>query len=298
MSLSEYKCCQLCARLCRVNRLAGELGFCASGATMRAARAALHFGEEPPISGERGSGAIFFSGCSLSCIFCQNAEISRAPQGVELSVERLSEIMLALQAKGAHNINLVTATHFSPSVRESIVAARARGLSIPIVYNTGSYDTADNIRAYLGLADIYLPDFKYWRSETARTCSAAPSYPRVALAAIDEMVRQHPDPIIENGIMREGVIIRILELPSHVAEAKLTLKSLFERYGNGVFFSLMNQYTPRAGLPKPLDRTLTREEYRELVSYAERIGVVQAFVQEWGTASSAFVPAFDGTGLY
>lgn len=297
MDLSSYKRCELCARRCRVDRLAGGLGACGSTSELRAARAALHLWEEPPISGTRGAGAIFFSGCSLSCLFCQNREISRGAVGELISVERLASIILELQAAGAHNIDLVTPTHFAPSIKAALLLAKAQGLRIPIVYNTGAYDAPATLAALSGVIDVYLPDFKYLRPATARAYSAAPDYPEVALAAIDEMVRQKPVSIIEGGIMRSGVIIRLLELPGHVAEAKLSLSKLFARYGDRVWFSLMNQYTPSPDLPPPLHRTVTRDEYRELVDYAERLGVVQAFVQDFGTASQAFVPAFDNSGL-
>ena len=290
--LSRYSECRLCARLCGVDRTNDEVGFCRSLDTMKITRAALHFWEEPIISGTRGSGTIFFSGCSLGCVYCQNSSISRNSVGTLVTAEELSLEMLRLEAEGAHNINFVTPTHFVPGISEAIVKARANGLSIPIVYNTGSYDTVDTVRSLEGLVDIYLPDLKYYRPESGAKLSYAKDYPTVARAAIAEMVRQRPRPIVKDGIMREGVIVRILLLPSHVAEAKLSLKHIYETYGDSVYISLMNQYTPMKGMVSPLDRTVTRAEYSELVSYAERIGVTNAFIQEGGTQSESFIPEF------
>ena len=200
--------------------------------------------------------------------------------------------MLGLEREGAHNINFVTPTHFAPSIREAIIAARNDGLTAPIVYNTGSYDTVETLRSLEGIVDIYLPDLKYYRPESAAKLSYAKDYPAVARAAIAEMVRQRPRPVIEQGIMKSGVIVRILLLPSHVAEAKLSVKHVYETYGDNVYISLMNQYTPMPGMQSPLDRTVTNAEYSELVSYAERIGVVNAFIQEGGTQSESFIPEF------
>jgi putative pyruvate formate lyase activating enzyme len=259
---------------------------------MKITRAALHYWEEPIISGERGSGTIFFSGCSLGCIYCQNSRISRASVGREIVPDELADEMIRLEGEGAHNINFVTPTHFAHGIAESIRIARASGLRIPTVYNTGSYDTPKTIRMLDGLIDIYLPDLKYYRPESAKKLSFAQDYPTVAREAIGEMVRQRPSPIIEKGIMQSGVIVRILLLPSHVAEAKLSLKHIYDTYGNNVYVSLMNQYTPMKGMTSPLDRTVTNAEYSELVRYAERIGVVNAFIQEGGTQKESFIPDF------
>ena len=293
MSNFSYSSCELCARRCRVDRTSEKTGFCKSSDKPRITRAALHFWEEPIISGTRGSGTIFFSGCSLGCIYCQNYRISRAPVGREVTPDELAVEMLKLEKSGAHNINFVTPTHFAPSVAASIRAARVLGLSIPVVYNTGSYDTKETVRALDGLVDIYLPDLKYYRPESAERLSFAKDYPTVAREAIAEMVRQHPTPVIEDGIMRSGVVVRVLLLPSHVAEAKLSVKYLYETYGDNVYVSLMNQYTPMQGMTSPLDRTVTNAEYSELVTYAERIGVTNAFIQEGGTQKESFIPDFD-----
>ena len=290
--LSPYSACELCARRCGVDRTSGKVGFCKSTDHMRITRAALHFWEEPIISGTNGSGTIFFSGCSLGCVYCQNARISRAAVGDIVTPAELAEHMLRLQSEGAHNINFVTPTHFAPGISEAIRISRTTGLRIPTVYNTGSYDTAKTVESLEGLIDVYLPDLKYYRPSSAAKLSYAKDYPDVARAAIAEMVRQHPEPVINDGIMQSGVVVRILLLPSHVAEAKLSVKHVYEAYGNNVYISLMNQYTPMKGMISPLDRTVTRAEYSELVSYAERIGVVNAFVQEGGTQSESFIPEF------
>ena len=289
----SYNSCELCARRCRVDRTNGAVGFCKSLYTVKITRAALHHWEEPIISATRGSGTIFFSGCSLGCIYCQNAAISRASVGRELSVEELAREMLRLESEGAHNINFVTPTHFAPSIAEAIPISRKLGLTVPIVYNTGSYDTVETVRALDGLVDIYLPDLKYYREESAKKLSYAKDYPSVARDAIAEMVRQRPTPMISDGVMRSGVIVRILLLPSHVAEAKLSVKYIYDTYGNNVYLSLMNQYTPMKGMVSPLNRTVTNSEYSELVSYAEKIGVVNAFIQEGGTQKESFIPDFE-----
>lgn len=289
----SYDNCSLCARKCAVDRASGQVGFCRSTDKMKISRAALHFWEEPIISGTKGSGTIFFSGCSLGCIYCQNSKISRSSVGTEVSSAELAEKMLDLERQGAHNINFVTPTHFAPSIAEAIRISRAEGLRIPIVYNTGSYDTVETVKSLDGLVDIYLPDLKYYRPESAQKLSFAKDYPTVARDAIAEMVRQKPKPIVEDGIMRSGVVVRLLLLPSHVAEAKLSLKYIYDTYGDNVYISLMNQYTPMPGMSAPLDRKVTNAEYSELIRYAERLGVTNAFIQEGGTQSESFIPDFE-----
>ena len=293
MNTLNYSSCELCARRCGVDRTDGKIGFCKSSDTPKITRAALHFWEEPIISGTNGSGTIFFSGCSLACVYCQNSRISRTSVGRAVTTDELSLEMLRLEGEGAHNINFVTPTHFAPSIAEAVIKARTLGLSIPTVYNTGSYDTVSTVKGLQGLIDIYLPDLKYYRPESAEKLSYAKDYPTVARDAISEMVRQCPKPIIKDGIMQSGVVVRILLLPSHVAEAKLSLKYLYDTYGDNIYISLMNQYTPMPKMQSPLDRTVTNAEYSELVSYAERIGVVNAFIQEGGTQKESFIPDFE-----
>ena len=297
MSINNYENCRLCARNCGVNRTVST-GFCKATDEMYIARAALHYWEEPPISGTNGSGTLFFSGCSLSCVFCQNREISRGRTGKAVEIGRLADIMMELQSKGAHNINLVTPTHFVPSIVESIKLAKAKGLSLPIVYNTGSYDSLYTLKMLEGFVDIYLPDLKYFTPKTAAALSSAADYPTVAKAAIDEMFRQVGEPKFNaDGIMTRGVIVRILLLPGHVAEAKLSLKYLLDTYGDKIYISLMNQYTPMPNMQPPLNRRVTREEYHQLTDYAERLGLKNGFTQEFGTAHESFIPPFDCEGV-
>ena len=297
MSRQIYNECYLCARNCGVDRTKNA-GYCRMTSDMFIARAALHFWEEPPISGTKGSGTIFFSGCSLSCEFCQNRDISRGRTGKSVSTEQLSDIMLNLQEQAAHNINLVTPTHFIPSVADAIRLAKQKGLRIPVVYNTASYENVEALKELSDLVDIYLPDLKYYKTNTALDYSNAPDDPSVARAAISEMVRQVGSPEFdEAGIMTRGVIVRILLLPGHVADAKLSLKYLFDTYGDNIYISLMNQYTPMQGMKPPLHRRVTHEEYQQLVDYAEKLGLSNGFTQNFGTASESFIPPFDLTGL-
>ena len=297
MSGLSYKSCRLCARNCGVDRTV-TAGYCKMKNEIFLSRAALHFWEEPPISGTNGSGTVFFSGCSLSCVYCQNAEISRGRNGKNVSIAELSDIMLRLQADGAHNINLVTPTHYIPSIVEAARLAKEKGLTIPIVYNTGSYDNPEALKLLDGLVDVYLPDLKYYTAKTAGKYSSASDYPEVARAAIKEMYRQVGEVVFnEKGIMQKGVIVRILLLPGHVAEAKLSLKYLLDTYGDKIYVSLMNQYTPMQGMSHPLDRPVTHEEYGQLIDYAERLGLQNGFTQEFGTAKESFIPRFDCEGL-
>ena len=292
-----YKSCNLCARACGIDRTE-TVGYCGMPSALYVARAALHRWEEPCISGERGSGTIFFSGCSLRCSFCQNRDISRGRSGREVSIERLSEIMLELRTQGAHNVNLVTPTHYVPSIRAAIDIARTRGLDIPIVYNTSSYDSPTALSLMRGYADVYLADFKYYTEKTSGSLALAHDYPSVARRAIDEMVSQTGECRFDSdGMLKMGTIVRILLLPGHVAEAKLICKHIYSTYKNSVYISLMNQYTPMQGMPSPLDRRVTREEYRQLVNYALDLGVTNAYTQDFGTAEESFIPPFDNSGV-
>ena len=293
--------CTLCPRRCHANRAAGQTGFCGQTAQLRAARAALHFWEEPCISGDCGSGTVFFSGCSLQCIFCQNHEIALGESGKGISVERLSQIFLELQEKGAANINLVTAGHFIPQVCRALELSKADGLSIPIVYNTGSYEEAASLRLLEGLVDIWLPDLKYFSGDLSARYSSAPDYFQVATAAIAEMFRQTPAAVFDSGtgLMRRGIIVRHLMLPGQAADSKKILRYLHTTYGDAIYISIMNQYTPLAGvsgLPE-LNRRVTPEEYRRVLDFADRIGIENGFMQEDGTAAESFIPPFDYEGI-
>ena len=293
--------CTLCPRNCKVNRADGENGVCsATGRKILAARAALHMWEEPCISGEKGSGAVFFGGCPLRCVYCQNREIARGGAGKEITCERLSEIFLELQEKGAANINLVTPTHYTPEIVKALEAAKRRGLSLPVVYNCGGYEKMETLKMMEGLADIYLTDFKYMDREAAQRYSHAEDYPEMAKKALQEMVRQTGNASFdESGMMTRGVIVRHLLLPGHTRNAKEVVRYVYETYGDAVYLSLMNQYTPLSGLEKwqEINRRTTKREYERLVSYALSLGVENAFVQEGETAEESFIPPFDNDGV-
>lgn len=293
--------CTLCPRRCHANRAAGQTGFCGQTAQLRAARAALHFWEEPCISGDCGSGTVFFSGCSLQCIFCQNHEIALGESGKVISVERLSQIFLGLQDKGAANINLVTAGHFIPQICRALELSKADGLSIPIVYNTGSYEEVASLRLLEGLIDIWLPDLKYFSGDLSARYSSAPDYFQVATTAIAEMFRQTPTAVFESktGLMQRGIIVRHLMLPSQAADSKKILRYLHTTYGDAIYISIMNQYTPLAGVSEipELNRKVTPEEYRRVLDFADRIGIENGFMQEDGTAAESFIPPFDYEGI-
>ena len=309
--------CNLCPRHCGADRLAGAKGYCGQTAEIRAARAALHFWEEPCISGTNGSGTVFFTGCSLRCIFCQNRESALDGQAIQnghvpaksrhgkvITVDRLSEIFLELQEKGTHNINLVTPTHFIPQIRAALIAAKENGLSIPIVYNTGGYEEVESLRMLDGLIDIYLPDLKYRSTEAAARFSNAPDYFEKASLALQEMYRQVGDPIFEEatGLMKKGMIVRHLLLPGQVGESKRVLRYLHETFGNHVYVSIMNQYTPMPQLIEnpafeDIARKVTDEEYQRLLDFAEAIGIELGFCQEGETAKESFIPPFSCEGL-
>ena len=292
--------CHLCPRECGVDRVMGQKGRCHEDARLFVSRAALHMWEEPCISGREGSGTVFFAGCSLGCVFCQNQEISRGRSGKEITVGRLTDIFLELQAQKANNINLVTAGHYVPQVREALMLAKEKGLQIPVVYNSSGYEKVETLRLLEGLVDIYLPDFKYMEEKTAQEYSKAGDYPEVAKNCIAEMVRQCPNPEFdERGIMTKGVIVRHMLLPGHVREAKAIVQYLYETFGEQIYISMMNQYTPvEAVMQDPLlGRTVTKREYSRLLDFAEEIGVERGFYQDGGTARESFIPAFDCQGV-
>lgn len=297
---SWMKKCSLCPRNCGVNRLDGQKGFCGVDAEILVARAALHMWEEPCISGKEGSGAVFFSGCSLGCGFCQNNKISRGQTGKKITVEYLAELFFQLQGQGANNINLVTAGHFLPQVALALENARAHGLKIPVVYNSSGYEKADTLKILEGLVDIYLPDFKYMDPELAGKYSHAPDYPQIAKDALKEMVQQVGTPEFdERGMMKKGVIVRHLLLPGHVKNSREVLKYLYETYGDRIYISIMNQYTPMPAMkddPK-LSRKVTDREYERLLDYALSLGLNNGFIQEGETAKESFIPEFNEEGV-
>jgi len=290
--------CNLCPRLCGAARsdLRGE-GYCRQGSLPVLARAALHQWEEPPISGSRGSGTVFFSGCSLGCVFCQNEEISHRDFGKPVSVERLGEICDELIAQGAHNINLVNPTHYSHVVRQLLLT---HPLPVPVVWNSGGYDRVETLRSLEGLVDVYLPDLKYLDTDVSRRYSAAPDYPEVAVAAIREMVRQvGPCQFDDGGLLKKGVVIRHLILPGQLAGAKQVMDWIHAEFEPGtVLFSLMSQYTPwgRAAEFPEIDRKLRKGEIRSAMEYMENLGL-DGFTQDQESAQREYTPAFDLTGV-
>ena len=292
--------CALCPRLCKVDRTAGQKGFCGGGNLVKVARASLHFWEEPCISGESGSGTVFFSGCTMRCVFCQNKEISRGNAGKEITVERLAEIYMELAEKGANNINLVTPMHYAPQITAALDAARSRGLSLPTVWNTGGWERCESVASVRDYADIWLTDFKYFDSSLGEIFSKAPDYFSVAAAALEQMVKQTGEPVFdENGIMKRGVIVRHLMLPGHLDDTKNVLRFLHENYGDSIWISIMNQYTPLCSDERfpELSRTVSDEEYNKAIDFACDIGIENAFVQEGGTVGESFIPPFDLSGV-
>ncbi len=316
--------CCLCPRNCHVDRTQGKTGYCGQTDQIRAARAALHMWEEPCISGDAGSGAVFFSGCTLGCVFCQNHSIAAGSVGKTISTERLAEIFLELQDQKAWNINLVTAGHFAPQVVRALELAKTQGLQIPIVYNTSGYEKVETLRMFDGLVDIYLPDFKYLSVALAGAYSHAADYPKVAKLALQEMVRQVGSAQFEivsgtdTGLitdelsvdidygdndlerMLSGVVVRHLVLPGQVEESKNVIHYLYETYGDQIYISIMNQYTPMPEIViryPELGRKITPQEYDEVVDYAIDIGVENGFIQDGETAEESFIPEFDTSGI-
>lgn len=298
--MDMMKSCTLCQRACGVDR-SQRAGRCGETNVIVAARAALHLWEEPCISGKEGSGAVFFSGCPLGCVFCQNRSIALGKTGKAISLERLVEIFLELQDQKANNINLVTPTQFVPQIIEAVRKAKERGLHIPVVYNTGSYETVRTIRSLAGTVDIFLPDLKYFDPEIAERYAKAPDYFDTAFSAIEEMVSITGDPVFDDrGMMKRGTIVRHMILPGHTKDSEHILKALFSAFGGHIYISIMNQYTPMEGIEKQfpeLGRRVTRREYNKVLDYALSLGIENAFMQEGGTASESFIPAFDCEGV-
>lgn len=299
-NMNKYENCLLCPRKCGINRRTGQTGVCGVSSEIKVARAALHYWEEPCISGKRGSGAVFFSGCSLHCVFCQNREISDGKEGKVISKERLSDIFMELAGKGANNINLVTPGQYIPDIVWAVNDAKSRGMKLPIIYNTSGYENVTELKLLEGIVDVYLPDFKYMDSTLSARYSRAKDYPSVAKQALSEMVRQQPDVVIDDatGLIQKGVIVRQLLLPGHVNDAKAILKYLYDTYHDHVYISMMSQFTPIALKDYPeINRTVTKREYERLVNYALEIGITNAFIQEGDVAKDSFIPAFDCEGV-
>ena len=292
--------CNLCPRNCGVNRAAGQKGYCKETWEIRLARAALHFWEEPCISGSGGSGTVFFTGCSLGCVYCQNRTVSSGQIGKAVSLERLIDIFFELKEQGAHNINLVTPDHYLPQVAEALRQAKDKGLALPVVYNCSGYEKPESLRLLDGLVQIYLPDFKYWDDQLGLKYSRVPDYRLHASRALAEMVRQTGFPVFDrDGMMKQGVIVRHLVLPEHTEDSKNVIRYLYETYGGLIYISIMNQYTTVGSHPDmpELNRKLTEEEYDQVVDYAISLGVENGFIQEGETAEESFIPAFTTEGV-
>ena len=298
--------CNLCPRLCGARRDEGEQGICGAGADVVVARAALHFWEEPPLSGEAGSGAVFFAHCPLHCVYCQNAEIAAGKAGKPVSIARLSEICLELQAQGALNVNFVTPTHYSSAIREAVRDARESGLDIPVVWNTSGYERAEVVHALADTVDVWLADFKYADDSLAKRYSKAPDYPQVALQAIEAMVVQagHPtfDDVDGKPRMRKGVIVRHLMLPGALGQSKRALELLYSRFGDTVLYSIMNQYTPvmpQSALKRfpELAHRVPDDEYDELLDFADSLGLEDYYWQQGPAAEESFIPNWDCAGV-
>lgn len=302
MNESVNRKCELCPRRCGVDR-SEKAGFCGMGERIIAARAGLHFWEEPCISGESGSGAVFFSGCVMRCKFCQNNEISRERKGKEISVERLAEIFLELEEQGALNINLVNPTHFVPQIISSLELARKQGLRVPIVYNSGGYERVETLKMLEGLVDIYLPDVKYFDDELAVKLSSAQNYFETAMSAVSEMIRQTGKPVFDESgeIMKKGTIVRHLVLPNCYKDSVEVIKRVGERFGGEILFSLMSQYTPFGEVKtnpefKKMNRRITTFEYQKALDTVLEAGL-QGFMQEKSSAKEEYTPSFDFTGI-
>ncbi len=292
--------CNLCMRNCNVNRNNGGTGICNSSNNIKIARAALHFWEEPCISGEKGSGTVFFSNCNLKCAFCQNYKISSEGFGTEIKIERLSEIFLELQDKGANNINLVTPTHFVPQIIEALKIAKSKGLNLPIIYNTNSIDSLDTIKALNGYIDVYLPDFKYFEDKYSLKYSKIKGYSKNVIEILEEMLRQVGEPKFnKDGIILKGVIVRHLLLPGLLFDSKKIIDTVYRKFGDSIYISLMNQYTPmhNAKMYPEINKSINEKTYDSLINYALSIGVKNGFIQESGTNSEEFVPDFNNEGV-
>ncbi|MEG6570661.1 radical SAM protein [Thermoanaerobacterium thermosaccharolyticum] len=292
--------CNICPRNCNVDR-STKIGFCGMLSEIKVAKAYLHEWEEPCISGTRGSGTVFFTGCNLRCVFCQNYKISQGNFGVSVSPEKLANIFMNLEKSGAHNINLVSPTIFIPKIKEAIIIARNNGLSIPIVYNSNAYENVESLKTLDGLIDIYLPDLKYYSDETAIKYSKAPHYFEFATKAILEMYRQVGYPVFDNdGIMKKGIIIRHLILPGKLDETKEILKWIRDNLPKEIYVSLMGQYTPfyNANKYQELNRRISNKEYEEAIEYFFEIGLENGFVQDDESASESYIPDFDLEGIF
>lgn len=280
--------------MCGADRRNGKTGFCGASDKIKIARHALHFWEEPCISGTSGSGTVFFSNCTMKCVFCQNYSISTRNVGSDVSIEELAEIFIDLQNQGALNINLVTPTHYAPQIISALKTAKKLGLHIPIVYNTSGYERVETLKMLDGLIDIYMPDMKYFSDKYAVKYSTAPKYFKIASEAIAEMFRQTGAPVFENGIMKRGVLVRHLMLPGLLFDTKKIMDFLYKTYGDDIYISIMSQYTPLEQVKKypELDRKLNPRHYEAMLDYCAQLGIKNAFIQEGEAALESFIPEF------
>ncbi|KRQ86744.1 Radical SAM superfamily protein [Caloramator mitchellensis] len=291
--------CNLCPRSCRVDRNVNK-GYCNSIYTVKVAKAFLHQWEEPSISGENGSGTVFFSNCNLKCVFCQNFKISHEGFGVEVTTNELSKIFLRLQEKGAHNINLVTPTHYILQIKEALILAKENGLSIPIVYNSNGYENVEGLKELEGLVDIYLPDIKYYDDKYSIKYSNAPGYFKVATEAVLEMYRQVGEPIFEDGLLKKGLMIRHMMLPGLLFDSKKIIDWVAKNLPRSVYFNIMCQYTPmyRAVEFQEINKRVNPLHYESLVDYALLNGLENGYFQEYESATEEYVPNFDLEGIF
>ncbi len=291
--------CNQCPRQCGVNR-ENSIGFCGVQQLPKVAKAFLHMWEEPCISGTRGSGTVFFSGCNLKCIYCQNYDISQNNFGIAISNERLQEIFIELINKGAHNINLVNPSHYTEAIKEALLSLKQRDrLNVPVVYNTNGYESVDTLKSMDGLIDVYLPDIKYFYDETALNYSRAQNYPEVSKKAVLEMFRQVGSPILDEGLIKRGLIIRHLILPGHTKESIKILDWISENLPKSVYVSLMSQYTPyyEAHKHSEINRPITRHEYEKVVNHLYKLGLDEGYVQERQSADTQYIPDFNLEGV-
>lgn len=288
--------CNICPRRCGADRENGRLGFCGASNKIRIARAALHFWEEPCLSGKNGAGTVFFSHCNMKCVYCQNYRISTRGAGHEVSIGELAEIFLDLQSQGANNIDLVTPTHYALDIAEAVKKAKDSGLHIPVLYNCGGYESVETLKRLEGLIDIYMPDMKYYRDKYAVKYSSAPRYFETACAALEEMYRQTGAFVLdENGIMQSGVIVRHMMLPGLMLDTKKIMDYLFDTYGNNIYISLMSQYTPLKNVERfpELNRKIDMKKYNSIVDYCMNRGMENVFIQEGSAAKESFIPCFE-----
>ena len=294
MDTNILKSCTLCPRECKVDRTDNKIGFCKADNRIKIAKAYLHQWEEPPISGINGSGTVFFSHCNMGCVYCQNYKISSLHQGKYVTSNELCDIFLDLEKQKAHNINLVTPTHYIPQIKEALILAKEKGLKIPIVYNCGGYESVEALKMLDGLIDIYMPDMKYFNDKYAVKYSNAPHYFEYAKKAIEEMYRQVGKNKFSKDIMIKGVIVRHMMLPGLLFDSKKILDYLYSTYGDNVYISIMSQYTPMPNAKNypEINKTVSKKYYETLVNYAEDLGIKNAFVQDGDSVGESFIPDF------